>query len=108
MFQLEKNWCTPLISTHKYKFSGLLSLEDTTRLQKSKNSYWDYHLVTYIERKQPIEITKDEKQLIYTKQGAFVTVLDLKTGKIIKRLSGHTKEAIALKLSPNNQLPRLG
>ncbi len=89
--------------TNNYKFSGLLSLEDTTRLQKSKNSYWDYHLVTYIERKQPIEITKNEKQLIYTKQGAFVTVLDLKTGKIIRRLSGHTKEAIAIQLSPSNK-----
>lgn len=90
-------------STDKYKFSGLLSLEDTTRLEKSKNSYWDYHLVTYIERKQPIEITNDEKQLIYSKQGAFVNILDLTTGKINKRLSGHTKEATALKLSPDNK-----
>ena len=87
----------------KGKFSGLLSIKDSTRLDLNKNSMWEYYLATYIERKQPIEISKDEKQLIYSKQGAFVNILDLTSGKIIKRLSGHLKEVESIKLSPDNK-----
>lgn len=84
-------------------FNGLLSIEDTTKLDINKNSMWEYYLATYIERKQPLITSKNGKELIIGKQGAAISILNLETGKLSHRLFGHPKEILSLTQSPSGK-----
>jgi WD40 repeat protein len=82
---------------------GFLNAKNDDGLELDPESYWQFNISRYINFRDRIEISPDEKYLVKGHFGNVAQLLDLSKGRVVRNFEGHDKAVICSKFSKDGQ-----
>ena len=84
-------------------YKGYLNSERTDGLRFDYNKWTDKAIMSYLSLKTDAEISPDGKFLAVGKLDSIIQVVNVNTGRFIKRLKGHKRQVISLNFSHDSK-----
>ncbi|TAH24791.1 MAG: hypothetical protein EAZ07_08735 [Cytophagales bacterium] len=78
---------------------GILNEDNNDGLNYDYNSRWQFYIANYLFAKTCFALSADDKYIAKGKVGSEAILIDLATGKIIRKFQGHTKVVLGLEFS---------
>lgn len=85
------------------KLEGVLNFRDKGGIQYDPNNYWSQHIAKYVQLKNPMVISKDQKYLLKGRYGKNIRSIELNSGRPIAELALHTKAVLSMDLSSDGK-----